>query len=172
MVVTRICWWNTISHFYAELVLCYLWLLLSTSHWCPFWRIRGSILPLSWLRVVLGFRGQWYISDVVHRLTAGLLRRGWGSIGTRWVVSSRARLELGVPVCQKVIVFFLLVISAKGVVWVVLNLLILGCGGVLGEETGEGSAEFLLQTTADSREEKNTTLPGRGLQLVGYLGGR
>lgn len=88
------------------------------------------------------------------------------------MVSSRARLELGVPVCQKVIVFFLLVISAKGVVWVVLNLLILGCGGVLGEETGEGSAEFLLQTTADSREEKNTTLPGRGLQLVGYLGGR
>lgn len=63
------------------------------------------------------------------------------------MVTGRCWLEFSVSACQRVVIFFILAVRVKSVVWVFLKLGVVGCGGVLEAQIKEVSEEVLQQKT-------------------------
>lgn len=60
----------------------------------------------------------------------------------REVTTSRGWMEFRVPTCQRVIIFFLLVIRVEAIVWILVEFTVVRGGGVLEAKTKEELEEF------------------------------
>lgn len=90
-----------------------------------------------------------------RRVRASWLRR------FREVTTSRGWMEFRVPTCQRVIIFFLLVIRVEAIVWILVEFTVVRGGGVLEAKTKEELEEFsarrITKTTLNCKWNTNWT---------------